>query len=42
MFGGSPLVCTNSDTGEWVEHKTEDMPLGKINIREESLRANEE
>jgi predicted dehydrogenase len=42
MFGGSPLVCTNSDTGEWIEHKTEDMPLGKINIREESLRANEE
>ena len=42
MFGGSPLVCTNSDTGEWIEHKTDDMPLGKINIREESLRANEE
>ena len=42
MFGGSPLVCINSDTGEWIEHKTEDMPLGKINIREESLRANEE
>jgi len=42
MFGGSPLVCTNSDTGEWIEYKTDDMPLGKINIREESLRANEE
>ena len=42
MFGGSPLVCTNSETGEWIEYKTENMPLGKINIKEESLRANEE
>ena len=42
MFGGSPLVCTNSDTGEWIKHNTKDMPLGRINIKEESLRANEE
>ena len=40
MFGGSPFVCTN--TGEkWKEYKTENMHLGKINIRNHSGRLNE-
>ncbi len=40
MFGGSVYVCKK--LGElWKEHKTNKMPLGKINIRGKSLRANE-
>ena len=40
MFGGSSFVCTN--TGEkWKEYKTENMHLGKINIRNHSGRLNE-
>ncbi len=40
MFGGSVYTCKK--LGEkWKEYKTEKMPLGKINIRSKSLRANE-
>ena len=40
MFGGSVYVCKN--LGEpWKEYKTNKMPLGKINIRSQSSRANE-
>jgi predicted solute-binding protein len=40
MFGGSVYVCKNlGDT--WKEYKTNKMPLGKINIRSQSSRANE-
>ena len=40
MFGGSVYVCKK--LGEtWKEHKTNKMLLGKINIRSQSLRANE-
>ena len=40
MFGGSVYVCKKLG-GIWKEHKTNKMPLGKINIRKKSLRANE-
>ncbi len=40
MFGGSVFTCKKQG-GAWKEHKTNKMPLGKINIREKSLRANE-
>ena len=40
MFGGSVFTCKKLG-GIWKEHKTNKMPLGKINIREKSLRANE-
>ena len=40
MFGGSVFVCKKLG-GSWKEYKTDKMPLGKINIREKSLRANE-
>ncbi len=40
MFGGSVYTCKKLG-GTWKEHKTNRMPLGKINIREKSLRANE-
>ncbi len=40
MFGGSVYTC-NKLGGTWKEHKTGKMPLGKINIRQKSLRANE-
>ena len=40
MFGGSVLTCTD-DYGAWEEHKTDDLPLGKINITSQSERANE-
>ena len=40
MFGGSVYTCKKQG-GAWKEHKTNKMPLGKINIREKSLRANE-
>ena len=40
MFGGSVYTCKK--LGDiWKEHKTSNMPLGKINIRQKSLRANE-
>ena len=40
MFGGSAFVSVTSG-GNWEEHKTDDMPLGKINIKNQSSRANE-
>ena len=40
MFGGSVFVCKKLG-GKWKEFKTNKMPLGKINIRQKSLRANE-
>ena len=40
MFGGSVYTCKKLG-GTWKEHKTNKMPLGKINIRKKSLRANE-
>ena len=40
MFGGSVMTC-NDDSSQWHEHKTNDMPLGRININSHSGRANE-
>ena len=40
MFGGSVKIC-NDDSGVWEEHRTDDLPLGKINITSHSGRANE-
>ena len=40
MFGGSVYTCKKLG-GTWKEHKTNKMFLGKINIRQKSLRANE-
>ena len=40
MFGGSVYVCKKLGQS-WKEYKTDKMPLGKINIRGKSLRANE-
>ena len=40
MFGGSAFVSVTDD-GNWGEHKTDNMPLGKINIKSQSARANE-
>ncbi len=40
MFGGSVFVCKKLG-GNWKEFKTNKMPLGRINIRQKSLRANE-
>ena len=40
MFGGSVYTCKKLG-GVWKEIKTNKMPLGKINIRQKSLRANE-
>ncbi len=40
MFGGSVYTCKKLG-GIWKEHKTNKMLLGKINIRQKSLRANE-
>ena len=40
MFGGSVYTCKKLG-GIWKEHKTNKMYLGKINIRQKSLRANE-
>ena len=40
MFGGSVYVCKNLGDS-WKEYKTNKMPLGKINIRSQSSRANE-
>ncbi len=40
MFGGSVYICKKLGD-PWKEFKTEKMLLGKINIRNKSLRANE-
>ena len=40
MFGGSVHVCKKLGN-PWTEYKTNKMPLGKINIRSQSSRANE-
>ena len=40
MFGGSVFVCKKLGD-PWKEFKTSKMPLGKINIRTQSSRANE-
>ena len=40
MFGGSVLIC-NKLGDNWKEFKTTKMPLGRINIRTQSSRANE-
>ena len=40
MFGGSAFVSVTTG-GNWGEHKTDMMPLGKINIKSQSSRANE-
>tara|TARA_Y100000590_G_scaffold341030_1_gene389033 strand:+ start:814 stop:1971 length:1158 start_codon:yes stop_codon:yes gene_type:complete len=40
MFGGSVYVCKKLGN-PWKEFKTQKMPLGRINIRSKSLRANE-
>ncbi len=40
MFGGSAFTCLELG-GEWTEHKTNDLELGKINIKNQSSRANE-
>ena len=40
MFGGSVFVCKNFGK-PWKEYKTNKLPLGKINIKSQSSRANE-
>ena len=40
MFGGSAFTCLELG-GEWTEHKTNNLELGKINIKNQSSRANE-
>ena len=40
MFGGSAFTCKKIGD-KWKEYKTNKMPLGKINIRTQSARANE-
>ena len=40
MFGGSVYVCKKLGD-PWTEYKTSKKPLGKINIRSQSSRANE-
>ena len=40
MFGGSVLICRKLGDN-WREFKTKHMPLGRINIRSQSSRANE-
>ena len=40
MFGGSVYVCKKLGS-PWKEYKTNNMPLGKINIKSQSSRANE-
>jgi len=40
MFGGSVFICKKLGD-PWKEFKTSKMPLGKINIRTQSSRANE-
>ena len=38
MFGGSAFVSVTAG-GNWGEHKTDNMPLGKINIRKSKLKS---
>ena len=40
MFGGSVYICKKLGN-PWIEFKTSKMPLGKINIKSQSSRANE-
>ena len=40
MFGGSVYTCLELG-GKWTEHKTDNLELGKINIKSQSSRANE-
>jgi predicted dehydrogenase len=40
MFGGSVFTCLELG-GKWTEHKTHNLELGKINIKNQSSRANE-
>jgi predicted dehydrogenase len=40
MFGGTVLTCLELG-GKWTEHETKDLELGKINIQNQSSRANE-
>ena len=40
MFGGSVYVSVTPG-GSWEEYKTDNMPLGEINIKSQSSRANE-
>ena len=40
MFGGSVFVCKKLGS-PWKEFNTKKMPLGKINIKTQSSRANE-
>jgi predicted dehydrogenase len=40
MFGGSVYTCLELG-GEWKEHETHNLELGKINIENQSSRANE-
>ena len=40
MFGGSVFTCRELG-GKWTEHKTDNLELGKINIKSQSSRANE-
>ena len=40
MFGGSVYTCLELG-GKWTEYKTDDLELGKINIKTQSSRANE-
>ena len=41
MFGGS-VFSSYSESGEWKEHSSSDMLIGKTNIFNKSLRSNEE
>jgi predicted dehydrogenase len=40
MFGGSAFTCLELG-GKWTEHETNNLELGKINIKNQSSRANE-
>ena len=40
MFGGPAYTCLELG-GEWTEHETHNLELGKINIKNQSSRANE-
>ena len=40
MFGGSVYTCLELG-GKWTEHETHNLELGKINIKNQSSRANE-
>ena len=40
MFGGPAFTCLELG-GEWTKHETHNLELGKINIKNQSLRANE-